>query len=337
MDMASASRFRTGTPRPPARAKAQGALRALTFDEISAPAFVTAWQRLAHSASEPNPFYEPWFLLPSLKQWGAADHAAVKAWYLDDRLAGLLPIRRSTDYYGHRVPHAAGWLHANAFCGAPLILAGQEETFWRTLLAHCDRYPRAALWLHLPKLPADGPVDAALGRVLAGSGRVHTIAANEHRALLTGALSADAYLAQAMSAKKRKELRRRHNRLAEEGNLTFERRADAEGVGAWADEFLTLEAAGWKGVEGSALASAPDTRAFFAEALAGAAAADRLERLALRLDGRAIALLANLITAPGAYSFKTAFAEDYAPFLAGHAAATGKSRAAGPARHRLDR
>ncbi|HSF12608.1 MAG TPA: GNAT family N-acetyltransferase, partial [Erythrobacter sp.] len=68
---------------------------------------------------------------------------------------------------------------------------------------------------------------------------------------------------------------------------------------------------------GSALASAPDTRAFFAETLAGAAAAGRLERLALRLDGRAIAMLANFITAPGAYSFKTAFDEDYARFSPG--------------------
>ncbi|MFN7159793.1 MAG: GNAT family N-acetyltransferase, partial [Erythrobacter cryptus] len=51
--------------------------------------------------------------------------------------------------------------------------------------------------------------------------------------------------------------------------------------------------------------------------LAGAAAAGRLERLALRLDGRAIAMLANFITPPGAYSFKTAFDEDYARFSPG--------------------
>lgn len=120
-----------------------------------------------------------------------------------------------------------------------------------------------------------------------------------------------------MSAKKRKELRRQHNRLAEEGALVFERVEDDAGLAEWTAEFLALEAAGWKGEAGSALSSAPDTRSLFEQSLAGAAAAGRLERLALRLDGRAIAMLVNFVTAPGAYSFKTAFDEDYARFSPG--------------------
>jgi CelD/BcsL family acetyltransferase involved in cellulose biosynthesis len=216
------------------------------------------------------------------------------------------------------ITHATGWLHANAFCGAPLILAGHEDAFWRDMLAHFDCSARRALFLHLPKLPADGPANAALERVLAGQGtRAHYLAAEENRALLTGDIAAADYLEAAMSAKKRKELRRQHNRLAEEGGLSFDRVEGAEGLAEWIAEFLALEAAGWKGAGGSALASAADTRALFAEALTGAAAAGRLERLALRLDGRAIAMLANFVTAPGAYSFKTAFDEDYARFSPG--------------------
>lgn len=317
MDMASATRFRTGTARNLADAGPLGAMRLLTADDLSAAAFTTAWERLVAQACEPNPFFEPWFLLPSLGQWGKSDQVVTKAWFVDGRLSGLVPIVRSADYYSHIITHATGWLHDNAFCGAPLIAAGHEDAFWRTLLAHFDRSPRRALFLHLPRLPADGPADAALARVLAASGRAHYSVAQESRALLTGDVSAEAYLEAAMTAKKRKELRRQHNRLAEEGTLTFERRADEEGLGAWTDEFLALEAAGWKGTEGSALASAADTRAFFAATLAAGAAAGRLERLALRLDGRAIAMLANFITAPGAYSFKTTFDEDYARFSPG--------------------
>jgi CelD/BcsL family acetyltransferase involved in cellulose biosynthesis len=317
MDMASANRFRTGTARPAGGAGPLGQLRLLSIQDLSAPAFVTAWERLAAQACEPNPFYEPWFLLPSLHQWGGDSAVMVKAWFVDDRLSGLLPVMRSAQYYGHLATHAAGWLHANAFCGAPLIAAGHEDAFWRALLAHFDRSPRRALFLHLPGLPAEGPANAALGRVLAASGRAQYIVADERRALLSGDVSAEAYLEQAMSAKKRKELRRQNNRLAEEGALTFERREGNDGIGASIDEFLALEAAGWKGAEGSALASAADTRGFFGEALAGAAAAGRLERLALRLDGRAIAMLVNFITPPGAYSFKTTFAEEYARFSPG--------------------
>jgi CelD/BcsL family acetyltransferase involved in cellulose biosynthesis len=228
-----------------------------------------------------------------------------------------MPLARSSDYYGHPVPHASAWLHTNAFCGVPLIASGHEEAFWQALLAHLDRRPGRALFLHLPQLPADGPVFAALGRVLANGHRKHYVAAREARAMLTGETSAAAYLEASMSAKKRKELRRQHNRLAEEGALSFERVEGDAGLAEWAAEFLALEAAGWKGEAGSALASVPDTAALFEAALAGAAAAGRLERLALRLDGRAIAMLANFITAPGAYSYKTAFDEAYARFSPG--------------------
>lgn len=314
MEMARAESFRTSARLAPVNA---AGLRLLNLTDIDQPGFIAAWQRLAAHAAEPNPFYEPWFLLPALRQWGAGEQVVVKAWYCDGRLAGLLPVERSARYYGHTVTHATGWLHANAFCGVPLIAAGHEDAFWRALLAHCDRRARRALFVHLPKLPADGPACAALDRVLAASGRAHTTVAEESRALLIGNVSAAEYLDAAMSAKKRKELRRQHNRLAEEGALTFERRADGAGVGEWAREFLTLEAAGWKGAAGSALASAPQTAQFFMQALEGAAAAGRLERLALRLNGRAIAMLVNLITPPGAYSFKTAFDEDYARFSPG--------------------
>jgi CelD/BcsL family acetyltransferase involved in cellulose biosynthesis len=319
MDMARADSFRR-----PAQAAASapialphGQLRLLTLADLEEPAILAAWERLVARAAEPNPFFEPWYLIPSLRQWGTAERVVIKAWFHEGRLAGLLPVVRSAAYYGHAVTHAKGWLHPNAFCGVPLIMAGHEDAFWQDVLAHFDQRARRALFLHLPLLPADGPADAALGRVLAAQGRAHYTSAEEHRALLTGAASAEAYLEASMSAKKRKELRRQHNRLAEEGVLVFERLEDDAGLAEWTAEFLALEAAGWKGAAGSALACAADTRALFAESLSGAAAAGRLERLALLIDGRAIAMLVNFITAPGAYSFKTAFDEAYARFSPG--------------------
>ena len=314
MEMARAESF--GTRKAPGD-DAKGELRLLTRADLEDPALITGWERLAARAAEPNPFFEPWYLLPSLRQWGTAERVVTKAWFHQGRLAGLLPVVRNAGYYGHAVTHARGWLHPNAFCGVPLIAAGQEDAFWQALLAHFDRSARRALLLHFPLLPAEGPVNAALDRVLAARGRAHYSVTEEHRALLRGERSAATYLEAAMSAKKRKELRRQHNRLAEEGALAFERLTDDAGLAEWTAEFLALEAAGWKGEAGSALACAPETRGLFAESLAGAAADGKLERLALRLDGRAIAMLVNFITPPGAYSYKTAFDEAYARFSPG--------------------
>jgi CelD/BcsL family acetyltransferase involved in cellulose biosynthesis len=315
MDMGRADSFRTGSASDVQAPSSQ--IRLLSPADIADPAFVTAWERLVSRTSEPNPFFEPWFLIPSLAQWGTARGVRIKAWFHEGRLAGMLTILRSARYYGHVVTHATGWLHANAFCGVPLIAAGLEEQFWRALLAHFDRRPAKAMFLHLPQLPAEGPAAAALDRVLVASGRAHYTVAEENRAFLSGEMGAQAYLEASLSAKKRKELRRQHNRLSEEGTLVFERLEGEQDLAAWTAEFLALEADGWKGKAGSALASAPDTAALFEQALAGAAAAGRLERLALRLDGRAIAMLANFITPPGAYSFKTAFDEDYARYSPG--------------------
>ena len=104
---------------------------------------MAAWERLALRAYKTNPFFEPWYLLPSLRQFGAGGDVQVMAWFRQGRLAGILPMLRSAAYYGRLVPHARGWLHSNAFCGVPYIAAGHEENFWRDLLAHLDRPARS--------------------------------------------------------------------------------------------------------------------------------------------------------------------------------------------------
>lgn len=317
MDMASAPALhRTAPFVDPAQGQREGT-RVLSATEARDPAFVSAWKALATNACEPNPFFEPWFALPSLDAFGSTANVAIFAHHTDDALTGLLPIGRTTDYYGYPVTHAATWLHDNAFCGAPLVARGLEHDFWRALLAHFDGNPRLALFLHLPLLPAEGPLSAALRQVLVQQGRTSFTVHEEHRAMLASDLAARDYLAASISTKKRKELRRQHKRLSEEGALTFERCEGVDDLDTWIADFLALEAQGWKGDAGSALASASSTQRFFTEALTGAAEAGKLERLTMRLNGQAIAMLANFVAAPGIYSFKTAFDEDYARFSPG--------------------
>jgi len=147
--------------------------------------------------------------------------------------------------------------------------------------------------------------------------RTAALVMREQRALLYSPLTPDLYLERALPGKKRKELRRQHTRLAEQGELTFERHDDASAIAEWTDAFLTLEKRGWKGKSGSAMACATSTDALFRQSLASAATLGRLERLSLNLDGQPIAMLANFLTAPGSFSFKTAFDEAYSRFSPG--------------------
>lgn len=292
-------------------------VRLVPAQEAEDATFLVNWQRLARNAAEPNPFFEAWFLLPSLKSLAGDDEPVLFTTWHKHRLTGMLPLALPRSYYGHRVPHVSSWLHDNAFCGAPLVEEGHEHQFWRSLLAQLDYEPGRAIFLHCPELPKDGPLNAALCKVLAETDRSGATIDSAERAMLASDLGPDEYLAAAMSAKKRKELRRQRTRLAEEGDLQFERAEGEEGIDQWIAEFLSLEARGWKGKAGSALSCAASTSTFFTHALFGAAKAGRLERLALRLDGKPIAMLANFITAPGAFSFKTTFDEEYARFSPG--------------------
>ena len=286
-------------------------------DEFSPPSGApdaAAWDALARNAAEPNAFFERWFLEPGLRHFddGRAQLLPVRE---DERLLGLLPVIRGFDYYGYPVPCIATWLHPNAFCGAPLVEAGAEQAFWRALFAWADANCGNALFLHLPLLPAEGPLVDALRRVRGR--RDILVVRQEERAILRCGPSAVKHYEAALPNKKRKELRRQRNRLAELGELTVERLAGDERLPEWTSEFLALERRGWKGAAGSALACDPRTEALFRDTLAGAAGANRLERLALRLDGRAIAMLVNFLTPPGAFAFKTAFDENYARYSPG--------------------
>ena len=317
MDMAGTPSFDDAHALTRAQVAASGELRLISAKEAVNPRFVARWQTLAAEASEPNPFFEPWCLIPALKHLHEGAKLALYALVDGGQLRGLMPVCRTKRYYGYPVPHVATWLHSNAFCGAPLVARGYEQAFWRAVLDRLDRKPRGAMFLHLPQLPQDGPMAEALAAVTSRDARACSQVDASERAMLQSDLSPEAYLEGSMTKKRRKELRRLFNRLSECGELTLEQRCGVEGLDDWITEFLALESAGWKGEAGSALANANATSAFFQESLQRAAIAGRLERLALRLDGKAVSMLANFVTPPGAYSFKTTFDEDYARFSPG--------------------
>lgn len=316
MQTASLAPVRSGTPAPDAHGRASGGwVASAGWREWAGHAARSRWQSLADGASEPNPFLEPWYALPALEAF--APDVQIVSVERGGALIGLLPLARPRRYAGRPIPHLGGWLHANAFLGAPLVTKGREAAFWAALLDWADDHAGAALFLHLSHLPLDTPLVEALFAACASEGRRAVLVHREERALLQSALSPEAYLEAALPGKKRKELRRQHARLAEQGTLAFVREEGLDGLAEWTDAFLALEASGWKGRAGSALASSPQTAALFREGMAGAAQAGVLERLALTLDGKPIAMLANFLRAPGAFSYKTAFDEAYARFSPG--------------------
>jgi CelD/BcsL family acetyltransferase involved in cellulose biosynthesis len=283
------------------------------------PLLAEAWDRLADEASEPNPFAERWCLQSALHLLDPERHARLVLVRdgSDGPVIGVMPLAPAARYGRVPLRHVHGWAHPNHFHGAPLVRAGFERLFWSILLGWCDAAPWARTLVHVPRLTEDGPLYRALVDVVRVRGAEAEVVHREERALLESDLNPDAYWDAAVRGKKRKELRRQANRLAEQGVMTFRRWQAGEPLDPWIEAFLDLEARGWKGRAGSALASHSDTAAWFRAIVTGAAEAGKLDMRALDLDDRPLAMLVNFLCPPGGFSFKTAFDEDYARFSPG--------------------
>ncbi|HEV7340478.1 MAG TPA: GNAT family N-acetyltransferase [Sphingopyxis sp.] len=307
-------------PAFPANAATAEPLTVRVVDPLAlSPELAAAWDRLAAEASEPNPFAERWCLQSALHLLDPERHARLVMVRdgSDGPVIGIMPVAAATHYGRLPLRHVTGWAHPNHFHGAPLVRAGFERLFWSILLGWCDAAPWARTLLHVPRLTADGPLHCALIDVARVRGGEAEVVHREERALLDSDLSPADYWDAAVRAKKRKELRRQANRLAEQGAVRLRRWQAGEAIEPWIDAFLDLEARGWKGRAGSALASHSDTQAWFRAILTGAAEAGRLDMRALDLDERPLAMLINFRAPPGGFSFKTAFDEDYARFSPG--------------------
>lgn len=307
-------------PAFPANAAPAAPLTVRVVDPLALSSeLAAAWDRLAAEASEPNPFAERWCLQSALHLLDPERHARLVMVRdgSDGPVIGIMPVAAATHYGRLPLRHVSGWAHPNHFHGAPLVRAGFERLFWSILLGWCDAAAWARTLLHVPRLTEDGPLHRALVDVARVRGGEAEVVHREERALLDSDLSPADYWDAAVRAKKRKELRRQANRLAEQGAVRFRRWQAGEPIDPWIDAFLDLEVRGWKGRAGSALASLGDTQAWFRAILAGAAEAGRLDMRALELDARPLAMLINFLAPPGGFSFKTAFDEDYARFSPG--------------------
>ncbi len=111
------------------------------------------------------------------------------------------------------------------------------------------------------------------------------------------------------SAKFRGNLRRRLKRLSELGAVAVSRLDGRSGLDAALDAFFALEASGWKGARGSAIALDPRLVRFYGQIARDAAARGALALRALTLDGRAIAFDLGLVHRGTFYLPKTAYDE----------------------------
>src|SRR5262249_37492758 len=169
----------------------------------------------------------------------------------------------------------------------------------------------------LEYIPADGPFRALLNECLNDRGVSWLISESFTRAFLRVAGNVDQYLQNTVSGKGRRELRRKAHRLSEMGLLKYEELSNGGDPALWIEEFLGLEAMGWKGVQHTALACNEPDRYFFRLIARDAFEKGKLLIGALRLNNKVIAIQCGFLSGQGYFAFKSAFDEEYARFSPG--------------------
>src|SRR5438552_2405850 len=117
-------------------------------DRESLAAIVSPWEELAAHALEPNPFYEPWILLPALRAQGEGEQFRCISIWDEGRLLGLFPFERRRRFKGLPVTTLTSWRHSAYLLCTPLVRADAAIACLRALVRQSrvwqDRTARGA-------------------------------------------------------------------------------------------------------------------------------------------------------------------------------------------------
>jgi CelD/BcsL family acetyltransferase involved in cellulose biosynthesis len=261
------------------------------------------WRALSQRAAEPNPWFEPHIVVPLAEIRKDVVLLAVKG---AGRLRACLPLvpARQTRF---RIPLPM-WLTPHPL-GTPLVEPDEAEDALRCALAYVSgaRGPRV---VKVQEVPPDGPVTMALTRAAATGWRCTAVSPRGSWPILRRRLR-DTYLEESLSRKQRLNLGRMRRRLEEKlgGELTLTDRSEEA---AAVERFLELEASGWKGRLGTALACLDGWSDYFRKVCRGFASEGRLRILCLESGATTVAMKVMTCAGEGLFEFRVAYDERFA-------------------------
>jgi hypothetical protein len=316
-----------GASRPSARdVTADGAgVSVVVINDLTAlEKYVPAWEDLAANAIEPNAFYEPWMMMPAIRAFGAGRRLQFALVLANEPtrhdgaplLCGIFPLERQNHYQGlgRKLPFKTLrlWKHKYCYLCTPLVREGYGRQVIAAFFDWLDAGSHDCSLMEFRFIAGDGLFNDLLMDYFERHTKLHYISMYFLRAMLRPTIDADTYLCAALSAKHRKMIRRQERQLSEIGRLEYDALTPDDDVAAWVEEFLRLEAGGWKGRESSAIASNEPDQSYFKSIAKEAFRRDRLSMLALRLDGRPIAYKCDFLAGRGVFTFRIAYDENYA-------------------------
>jgi len=292
----------SGGPRPPRRSRYGAAVRLIPVDSLQA-GDLEAWEALAADAAEPNPFFERRLVIDGVDALAASGVALLVAADPGGDWIGAFPVTVERRLGLLRLAEA--WRHHYSYLGTPLVADGRVDQFAEELVAalgsggHFDHL--------MVRRCSVGPVLEAIEGAVAGERGIDILFERQFERGAYRGREPEREL-DWIKGKKRSELRRQRRKLGEELGTEIEV-VDRPDTAAAVDDFLALEGSGWKGEQGTALASQDGSADLFRRMCDSFAAAGRLQIRALRAGERNLAMTCDLASGPTLFGFKSAYDE----------------------------
>ncbi|MGR6429615.1 GNAT family N-acetyltransferase [Rhizobium sp. PAMB 3174] len=276
---------------------------------------------LSNRSAEPNIFFSARFLVPAMPR---LEDKVIRLAVMRDnderrsRLRFLMPYSIEKPGFSLGPSIMRAWANHFGPLGTPLVDAEDAaENVDNVLEAFSSPIAGLPSVLVLPDLRLNGPI-ASLFKAIAIGRNLPVLATEKSlRPMLQSYEDGQTYLQGSVSAAHLREMRRQWRKLEEMGDLTYNVARQRQDVRLRMEEFLALEAGGWKGRKRTAMANDRFGAAFFREAITNLAEIDAVRIHTLDLDGKAIASMIVFIMSGEAYTWKTAYDESLARFSPG--------------------
>lgn len=276
---------------------------------------------LSNRAMEANVFFTSRFLAPAMPR---LEDREIRLAILRDeteshsRLRLLMPFSVERPGFAIGTPIIRAWANHFGPLGTPLVDAeAAGETMDHFLEALGRDELRLPSVLVLPDVRLNGPF-AQMARAIAMSRNLPIdITGRQSRPMLESLLDGETYLKQSIKSSHMREMRRQWGLLEKLGTVSYQVARQPQDIRIRMEEFLLLEASGWKGKKRSAMLSDRLRAAFAREAVNNLAEIDAARIHTIDLDGKAIASLIVLMMNGDAFTWKTAFDENHARYSPG--------------------
>jgi len=276
---------------------------------------------LSNRAMEPNIFFSARLLAPAMPR--VEDKQVRFALIRDEsgtrsRMRLLMPFTIEKPGFSMGASIIRTWANPFGPLGTPLVDAEDAaETIDNLLEALASPEARLPSVLVMPDVRLNGRFAQLAKAVAIGRNLPVTVTDTFLRPMLESLSDGETYLRHAISSHHLREMRRLWRNLAAQGTLAYSVARQPEEIRLRMEEFLLLEAKGWKGNRRSALINDRYRAAFAREAVSNLADADAVRIHTIDFDGRAIASLIVFVMAGEAYTWKTAYDEKMAPYSPG--------------------